>query len=395
MTTSTEQGSEPRCASDVVRTLREEREPASEDVVEVARGVLRMQLPAPLPGIGHVNMYGLIDERGLAVVDPGLPGPAAWKAVEQRLASAGFAVRDVHTVLVTHSHIDHYGAAGHLAKAAGAATVTHAAFTTPMHEWLPERVRSRWAARRVEDDVRSLSSAIDHWDEEPPYDVELWGPSARDQQRRQHPRLVRTGWGTRRDLRSARRVLGMRLMTLRSTLPRPTSRVQHGRRVRLAGREWTCLHTPGHTVDHLCLYDPEDGVLLTGDHVLPTITPHVQGIRRGADAVGAYLEALELVATVGDVRIALPAHGHPIADLPGRVASITRHQLRRSARVRDAARALGPTTVVDLAHELYGSRYRGVASEAEVHAHLEHLVAAGRATRDGDRGTVRYRVVGE
>ena len=25
---------------------------------------------------------------------------------------------------------------------------------------------------------------------------------------------------------------------------------------RLAGREWVSLHTPGHTPDHLCLYDP-------------------------------------------------------------------------------------------------------------------------------------------
>ena len=26
------------------------------------------------------------------------------------------------------------------------------------------------------------------------------------------------------------------------------------------------LPTPGHTIDHLCLYDPEHGVLLSGDH---------------------------------------------------------------------------------------------------------------------------------
>ena len=33
------------------------------------------------------------------------------------------------------------------------------------------------------------------------------------------------------------------------------------------------LHTPGHTEDHLCLFDPTEGVMLSGDHVLPTITP--------------------------------------------------------------------------------------------------------------------------
>ena len=38
------------------------------------------------------------------------------------------------------------------------------------------------------------------------------------------------------------------------------------------------MHTPGHTADHLCLFDPAEGVLLSGDHVLPTITPHINGI---------------------------------------------------------------------------------------------------------------------
>jgi glyoxylase-like metal-dependent hydrolase (beta-lactamase superfamily II) len=44
-------------------------------VVEVAPGILRAQLPIALPGLGHVNCYLLQDSRGVAVVDPGLPGP--------------------------------------------------------------------------------------------------------------------------------------------------------------------------------------------------------------------------------------------------------------------------------------------------------------------------------
>ena len=58
------------------RPPKQEQEPASEEITEVAPGVIRMQLPIWMPGLGHVNMYGLIDDRGLAVVDPGLPGPA-------------------------------------------------------------------------------------------------------------------------------------------------------------------------------------------------------------------------------------------------------------------------------------------------------------------------------
>ena len=47
----------------------------------VAPGILRSQLPISLPGLGHVNCYFLEDERGVAIVDPGLPGPQSWRAL--------------------------------------------------------------------------------------------------------------------------------------------------------------------------------------------------------------------------------------------------------------------------------------------------------------------------
>ena len=66
------------------------RTPRPPVVTEVAPNVIRMQLPIWMPGLGHVNMYGLLDDRGLAVVDPGLPGPQSWKALKQRLKIRGF-----------------------------------------------------------------------------------------------------------------------------------------------------------------------------------------------------------------------------------------------------------------------------------------------------------------
>ena len=57
---------------------------------------------------------------------------------------------------------------------------------------------------------------------------------------------------------------------------------------RSARREWVALHTPGHTNDHLCLFDAADGIVLTGDHVLPTITPHISGLVAGADPLNEF-----------------------------------------------------------------------------------------------------------
>ena len=83
---------------------KQEQEPASSEVTEVAPGVLRMQLPISMPGLGHVNCYALVDSDGVALVDPGLPGEESWAALGDRLRQAGIPMRRVHTTIVTHSH---------------------------------------------------------------------------------------------------------------------------------------------------------------------------------------------------------------------------------------------------------------------------------------------------
>ncbi len=110
------------------KPVRQEQEPAQPEITEVAPGVLRLQLPISMPGLGHVNCYALEDERGFAVVDPGLPGPDSWSALEGRLAAAGIPMRRVHSIVVTHSHPDHYGGAQHLRRASGADIVGHESF---------------------------------------------------------------------------------------------------------------------------------------------------------------------------------------------------------------------------------------------------------------------------
>ena len=85
--------------------------------------------------------------------------------------------------------------------------------------------------------------------------------------------------------------------------PVPSVRLDEAETIPLGGREWVAVHTPGHTPDHLCLYDPDGGVLLSGDHVLPTITPHISGL--SADAVHA---TVRIAAVVHAVAVALEAH---------------------------------------------------------------------------------------
>ncbi|MCB1686787.1 MAG: MBL fold metallo-hydrolase [Pseudomonadales bacterium] len=106
----------------------QEQESADTQISEVAPNVLRMQLPIRMPGLGHVNMYALLDKNGAAVIDPGLPGPFTWQAIQDRLQQAGLKPKDIHTVLITHSHPDHFGGAQRFVKEHGASVIAHRSF---------------------------------------------------------------------------------------------------------------------------------------------------------------------------------------------------------------------------------------------------------------------------
>lgn len=348
------------------RPRKQEQEPAATDVVEVGPGVLRLQLPIAMPGLGHVNAYALIDDRGAAIVDVGVPGPATWKALKARLKAAGLAVKDVHTVLVTHSHPDHFGTAGRLAKAAGAEVVVHSAFRTFFNR-----------------------QPCDHGDEI--HDVDV------DELPTENPwRSKTTPWGGTTYKPPLRRRLAWRLMrqswTRIYTPIEPTRRVRHGEALKLAGREWFAVHTPGHTLDHLCLHDPEGGLLLSGDHVLPTITPHISGLGAGKDPLTHFFASLDRVADLENVATVLPAHGQPFADIRVRTEDIKEHHLGRLEKLRAASLAVGPTTVEDLSHHLFRKERWGPMAESETYAHLEHLRLSGQAERHESGGQMIYSV---
>ncbi|HEX4867247.1 MAG TPA: MBL fold metallo-hydrolase [Acidimicrobiales bacterium] len=349
------------------RARRQEQEQATTEVTEVAPNVLRTQLPISLPGLGHVNCYLLQDERGVAVVDPGLPGPQSWRALVDRLKRAGYKPADVHTVVVTHSHPDHFGGAGRLRDRYGAEVVTHRSFST----WFDPT-----------DDDTFVDEAGDPLPRPTPFGHSVpW--------RDDH--IVRPPLRRRLQLRFARVAL-----TRFTRTPSPTRRVDDAEVIRLAGREWVSVHTPGHTADHLCLYDPVEGVVLSGDHVLPTITPHISGLARpaGGDALSAFFESLEKVGRLKGVRQVLPAHGHPFADLSGRAEAIRYHHEDRLQVLRDATAELGSATVEQLSHRLFRERSWGPMAESETYAHLEHLRVIGEAEARKERGLLRYQLTG-
>ncbi len=350
------------------RPPKQEQEDATTDVTEVAPGVVRTQLPISMPGLGHVNCYMLEDERGIAVVDPGLPGDDSWRHLVDRLGRAGYAVDDVHTVVVTHSHPDHFGGAARLHHEAGADVVTHESFRTLFD--LAEADDHEDSERLDVNSPEDRAAAMERWFATPsPWGGRRAGPSPEFLER----------------IRSSGAAGGGAFTT-----PRPTVPLVDGQTIKLARREWVAMHTPGHTYDHLCLYDPEFGVVLTGDHVLPSITPHISGMTPHGDPLALFFESLRRMADIADVSVALPAHGHPFADLGGRAEHIIEHHEERLDIIRNASHELPNGTVEDFMRVLFKERSWGEMAESETYAHLEHLRELGEMSRHTDAGLARY-----
>ncbi|MCY3926292.1 MAG: MBL fold metallo-hydrolase [bacterium] len=344
------------------RPPRQEREPARAEITEIAPGVLRAQLPVSLPGIGHVNCYLLEDERGVAVVDPGLPGPASFAALEQRLGAAGYSVENVHTAVITHSHFDHFGGVERLRILAGTEVLTHESF------------RPVWESTEVAEPIELPDAEED------------------DENAHRPPWLARrvNPWGTRRQALPEQELRTWTEIAEDDprwfTTPRPTRTVADAQVVRFARREWLCLHTPGHTEDHLCLYDPAYGIMISGDHVLPTITPHISGLSPHPDPLARFFASLRRMDAIDGVTKVLPAHGHPFEDLRGRAKAIRRHHEQRLDVIRSAACEVGTGTVPQYMRRLFSERSWGNMAESETFAHLEHLRVLGELTaarRDG------------
>lgn len=385
---------------------REERRPARDGVEEVAPGVLRIQLPILLPGLGHVNCYALEDERGVALVDPGLPGPNTWRQLKRRLTSAGLPIERVHTVVVTHSHPDHFGQAERLRKRNGAEVITHSSFRTfldPSSEnddsdaetvFQPGPAgdgcdHSHGVAHEHSHGVAHDHSQADDGAVDPARASASVGPILDS-----GPLARSTPWGgkpfqpaiARRLKFLAGRFIAGRFVAA----PSPTRRVEDAAVLSLGGREWISVHTPGHTRDHLCLWDPANGIMLSGDHVLPTITPHISGTGVTVDPLADFFTSLDRMQTFDGVTTVLPAHGLGFKDLAGRADDIKAHHHERLETLRKSGDDLGRGTVEEYMRRLFKQRSWGAMAASETYAHLEHLRLLGQAAVTSDGSQLRY-----
>src|SRR5215208_5464730 len=73
--------------------------------------VVRIPLPLPLPDLRVVNVYAILGDDGVTLVDSGWADEPSETVIVEALDRLGFAPEDVRRVVVTHAHWDHYSRA--------------------------------------------------------------------------------------------------------------------------------------------------------------------------------------------------------------------------------------------------------------------------------------------
>jgi glyoxylase-like metal-dependent hydrolase (beta-lactamase superfamily II) len=164
----------------------------------------------------------------------------------------------------------------------------------------------------------------------------------------------------------------------------PDRLLRDGDAIEGEGFRWEVVWTPGHSPGHVCLYERERRLLLSGDHVLPVITPHVSySGQTGADPLGDFLTSLERLKPL-DVATVLPAHEYVFEGLQCRIEEIEEHHEERMQEVLAVIRD-GPRTPYEIAHHVtwvtgdfrdFDFVMQGAAVR-ETLAHLEHALVLG------------------
>ena len=159
--------------------------------------------------------------------------------------------------------------------------------------------------------------------------------------------------------------------------------------------------TPGHSPGHLCFYEPVNGFLFCGDHILPTITPNISShTLSGPNPLGSYISSFDRLAAL-QVNEVHPGHEYSFPDLKARIKELLEHHRARGNEILDILKR-HPSSAYEVASHLtwnvrnltfaqFSPWFKRMAT-TEVVAHLEYLESQRRIYEEIKDGHVFYSI---
>ena len=277
---------------------------------KIAGGIYRIQIPL-LDDVdsllSFVNIYLIEGAHGWLLIDTGWYSPKTQAVMETALKSLGLGFTDIATIVVTHSHPDHFGMAGRIKHLSPKTEVR-------MHPWESGLIESRYI--KFSEPQEKMSALL-------------------------------ASHGVPSTMLSALESAFMPAMEF-VTLTLPDHILYSGEIIQTGIYDLEVIWTPGHSSGHVCLYEPVNRFLFSGDHILPSISPNISyHILSGDNPLGDYFYALGKLVNL-PVALVHPGHEYPFADLKGRVNAILQHHREREKEIQKIIGA-GSCTAYEIA----------------------------------------------
>jgi glyoxylase-like metal-dependent hydrolase (beta-lactamase superfamily II) len=334
-----------------------EAPPRPGETLAIGPGVHWLRMPLPF-ALDHINLWLLEDGPSWTIVDTGY-AMARTKALWEKVFAERLGGLPVTRVIVTHYHPDHIGLADWLSQR------WQAPLWITEKEWLSARVMSRG-----DDDFTSSRRRFAHRAGLDQESIELFA-ERENSYRRGVP-----------------------------SVPASFRRLADGMPVEIGGRAWRVIVGEGHAPELACLYCAKAGILISGDQVLPKISPNisVQAHEPDGDPLARYLASLaKLRGAVPPEALTLPSHNLPFFGLHTRIDSLAAHHRARCGEVIAACGV--PKTAVEIVKVLFRralDRHQMGFALGEALAHLNFLMYEGGLDRvRGEDGVDRFIRTGE
>jgi glyoxylase-like metal-dependent hydrolase (beta-lactamase superfamily II) len=286
----------------------------------------------------------------VVLIDTGMHEPGSIAQLERAMDQVNLRLEHVRLVAVTHAHTDHWGQAATICDRAGCQLWMH-----PNHEH---------ATRAAGDPDAVLAQRLEIGRQSGVGEASL----------ERYAERFHTGGqsGIARVIEPDRPLLdGVELDTDLGP--------------------WTVYETPGHAPSHVCFFQPQRRLLISGDHVLGRVSLYYD-FGWTPDPVGEYLHSLEVVDSLG-ARLGLSGHGRPFVDVHGHVEASRGLVGVRIAAVLGAL-GDGPRTALEVAPAVRGealSERNASWLLAETLCYLAHLERLGTVSREDGEGKPLWR----
>jgi glyoxylase-like metal-dependent hydrolase (beta-lactamase superfamily II) len=253
-------------------------------IEEVFRNIFKIEIPLPQNPLRFLNSYFIRGRERNLLIDSGFNRPECREAMDRAILDIGFSMVDTD-IFVTHLHGDHSGLSAYLSRPEN--TIRTGVYTA--RYLTTGEGGAQFEGFVIQSGLAAMGIS--------PYDKSV------------HP--------------------GYKYA---SGLVSRAGTVADGDIVQVGDLSLLCIETSGHCPDHMCLYEPEQKILFSGDHILGTITPNISiwniPWELKVDYLGSYLKNLDKIAAL-ETDLVLPGHRSVLKDCRKRIEELKIHHKNR------------------------------------------------------------------